>query len=160
MNIFDMLKYDEGLKLTIYKDTEGYPTIGIGHLLTKSTMTVARQELKKLVNRDTDTITLDEANRIFKQDVDKILSGMKSYPQVDAVYQSLDETRKMALINMSFQLGLAGVAGFTNSLKLLLAKRWDEAAVNLAKSKWNSQTPNRSNRVISVFKTGTLNQYK
>ena len=31
----EMLKFDEGSKLTVYWDTEGYPTIGIGHLILK-----------------------------------------------------------------------------------------------------------------------------
>ncbi|WP_373559966.1 glycoside hydrolase family protein, partial [Klebsiella pneumoniae] len=30
-----MLRFDEGEKLQVYKDTEGYWTVGIGHLLTK-----------------------------------------------------------------------------------------------------------------------------
>ncbi len=35
MDIFGMLRIDEGYDSKIYKDTEGYWTIGIGHLLTK-----------------------------------------------------------------------------------------------------------------------------
>lgn len=31
-DVFGMLKLDEGLKLKVYKDTEGYWTVGIGHL--------------------------------------------------------------------------------------------------------------------------------
>lgn len=35
MELNAMLRYDEGEKLTMYKDTEGYFTIGVGHLITK-----------------------------------------------------------------------------------------------------------------------------
>ena len=38
-DVFGMLQIDEGLKLSIYKDTEGYWTVGIGHLLTKKPST-------------------------------------------------------------------------------------------------------------------------
>ena len=50
MNIFEMLRIDEGCKLDLYKDTEGYWTIGIGQLITKNLSTdVARTELDKLM---------------------------------------------------------------------------------------------------------------
>ena len=46
MNIFEMLRIDEGCKLDLYKDTEGYWTIGIGQLITKNpSKDVARAEL-------------------------------------------------------------------------------------------------------------------
>ena len=61
---------------------------------------------------------------------------------------------------MVFQMGETGVAGFTNSLRMLQQKRWDEAAVNLAKSRWYNQTPNRAKRVIATFRTGTWDAYK
>ena len=37
MELNAMLRYDEGEKFTMYKDTEGYFTIGVGHLITKNT---------------------------------------------------------------------------------------------------------------------------
>lgn len=162
MTIFEMLEYDEGLKLAMYKDTEGYWTVGIGHLLTKSPSSAeAIFQCDKLVGRSSGgTITRQEAEKIFAADVAKAEAGIKGNSVLSPVYASLDATRKMALINMVFQLGVAGAAGFTNSMKLLLAKDWKNAAVNLAKSKWYSQTPNRAKRVISVFETGTLNAYK
>ncbi|QFR56072.1 lysozyme murein hydrolase [Serratia phage Muldoon] len=162
MTIFEMLAYDEGLKLTVYLDTEGFWTAGIGHLLTKNpSKAVAIAELDKLVGRSTGgTITKAEAERIFAQDVAKSEKGIQGNAVLGPVYAGLDSIRRMALVNMTFQLGVAGAAGFTNSMKLLAAKQWKEAAINLAKSKWYNQTPNRAKRVISVFETGTLSMYK
>ena len=35
-NVFETLKIDEGVKYEIYLDHLGYPTIGVGHLVTTS----------------------------------------------------------------------------------------------------------------------------
>nr|139L_A Chain A, T4 LYSOZYME [Tequatrovirus T4] len=162
MNIFEMLRIDEGLRLKIYKDTEGYYTIGIGHLLTKSpSLNAAKSELDKAIGRNTNgVITKDEAEKLFCQDVDAAVRGILRNAKLKPVYDSLDCVRRAALINMVFQMGETGVAGFTNSLRMLQQKRWDEAAVNLAKSRWYNQTPNRAKRVITTFRTGTWDAYK
>nr|3D4S_A Chain A, Beta-2 adrenergic receptor/T4-lysozyme chimera [synthetic construct]3NY8_A Chain A, Beta-2 adrenergic receptor, Lysozyme [synthetic construct]3NY9_A Chain A, Beta-2 adrenergic receptor, Lysozyme [synthetic construct]3NYA_A Chain A, Beta-2 adrenergic receptor, Lysozyme [synthetic construct] len=162
LNIFEMLRIDEGLRLKIYKDTEGYYTIGIGHLLTKSpSLNAAKSELDKAIGRNTNgVITKDEAEKLFNQDVDAAVRGILRNAKLKPVYDSLDAVRRAALINMVFQMGETGVAGFTNSLRMLQQKRWDEAAVNLAKSRWYNQTPNRAKRVITTFRTGTWDAYK
>ncbi|UYM28777.1 lysozyme R [Serratia phage vB_SspM_LC53] len=161
MDIFGMLRIDEGYDSKIYKDTEGYWTIGIGHLLTKNaSLDVAKSELDKLVGRKCNgVITQAEAEAIFAKDVEKATHGIQGNSVLKPVYDSLDGVRRAALINMVFQMGVAGVAGFTNSMRLLKEKRWDEAAVNLAKSRWYNQTTNRAKRVISTFKTGTWGAY-
>ena len=164
MNIFEMLRIDEGYDSKIYKDTRGYYTIGIGHLLTKDpSLAVAKAALDKLVGRKCDgVITKVEAEKIFAKDVDNVIAGIQRNALLKSVYDSLngDDPRQSALMNMVFQMGEAGVAGFTNSMALIKSKQWDKAAVNLAQSKWYKQTTNRAKRVISTFKTGTWNAYE
>lgn len=162
MNIFDMLRIDEGYKNTIYKDTEGYWTIGIGQLLTKDpSLAVAKAELDKLMNRKCDgVITKAEAEDLFQKSVLKAEKGIQGNNLLAPVFASLDPVRQDALVNMVFQMGVAGVAGFTNSMKLLKAKQWEQAAVNLAQSRWYKQTPNRAKRVIETFRTGTWKAYE
>ena len=162
MNIFGMLRIDEGCKLTIYKDTEGYWTVGIGQLLTKDpSLEVAKRELDKLVGRKANgVITQAEAETLFTKAVQKATTGILSNAVLKPVYDSLDSIRQAALINMVFQMGVAGVASFENSMKLLKAKNWSQAAINLAQSRWYKQTPNRAKRVIETFKTGTWKAYE
>lgn len=159
--IFEMLRLDEGLKLDVYKDTEGYWTVGIGHLLTKNpSKDVAIQELDKLVGRKTlGKITNEEAQKIFLEDVKKVDQGIQSNSTLKPVFDSLDPVRQDALRNMVFQMGVAGVATFKNSLRLIQSKQWDQAAINLKQSKWFKQTPNRAGRVIEVMRTGTYKGY-
>ncbi len=162
MDIFGMLRIDEGCKLELYKDTEGFWTIGIGQLITKNpSYNVARDELDRLMGRVCNgRITQQEAENLFNSSVEKARKGILANATLKPVYDVLDEVRRCALINMVFQMGVAGVAGFTNSLRMLKEKRWDDAAVNLAKSRWYNQTPNRAKRVIATFKTGTWKAYE
>lgn len=162
MTIFEMLKFDEGIELKIYLDTRGFYTVGIGHLLVKSNdRAAAIRQLDKELGRSTaGIITMAEAEKLFQLDVASATRSIKSNKVLAPVWAVLDPIRQMALINFVFQLGEGGAAGFTNSMKLLQAKQWDQAAVNLAQSKWYKQTTNRATRVISVFKTGTLAAYK
>lgn len=163
MNIFEMLRIDEGCKLDLYKDTEGYWTIGIGQLITKNpSKDVARAELDKLMGRVCNgRITQHEAETLFNRSVEKAKAGILKHPVLKPVYDVLDEVRRCALINMVFQMGVAGVAGFPKGLRLLKAKSWEAAAKELADSRWYKvQTPNRAKRVIETFRTGTFSAYK
>lgn len=164
MNIFDMLRIDEGLMLELYTDTEGYWTVGIGHLVTKTpSLATAKAELDKQVGRAcSGRITKQEAEKLFNADVDKAVAGILKNTLLNGVYNSLngDTPRQSALINMVFQMGVTGVAGFTNSMAMIQSKQWDKAAVNLAQSKWYKQTTNRAKRVIGTFKTGTWKAYE
>lgn len=161
VNVFDMLAFDEGLKLTVYKDTEGYWTVGLGHLLTKQKdKAVAISELDKLVGRKTNgVITEKEARNIFDKDVKKAIDQVKKSSILSPIYNKISENRRMALINMVFQMGLAGAESFKNSLTLVSNSYYTKAASNMRQSKWYRQTPNRAERVIKVLQTGTLDSY-
>ncbi|WP_375752616.1 glycoside hydrolase family protein [Enterobacter roggenkampii] len=157
----EMIKYDEGVKYSLYKDSLGFYTIGVGHLVTKSTnKNTALDILDKKFGRVTKgVITSDEAEDLLLEDIQSTIIGIQNNPTLSKLYNSLDSIRKFALINMCFQLGVDGVAGFKKSVAALLKKDWDEAEKQLKDSLWYLQTTNRAKRVISVFKTGTLNAY-
>ena len=133
MDIFGMLRIDEGYDSKIYKDTEGFWTIGIGHLLTRDpSLDVAKRELDKLVGRPCNgQITKAEAEAIFAKDVDKATRGILGNATLKPVYDVLDGVRRAARINMVFQMGVTGVAGFSASMRLLKSKQWEAAAKEL-----------------------------
>ncbi|EPD2608649.1 glycoside hydrolase family protein [Yersinia enterocolitica] len=161
MNIYQMLLKDEGKRNTLYKDTLNYLTVGVGHLVTKSSNkneTISILDIK--FGRDTNgTLTDKEVEQLFNEDIQRTIQDIQR-SSLSKLYNSLDPIRQMALLNFCFQLGIAGASTFTNSIKLLQAKEWEQAAINLQQSKWFSQTPNRAARVIEVFRTGNLNSYK
>ena len=155
------LTVDEGEKLTIYKDTLGYWTVGKGHLLTKvPSKTTAIAILGKLVGRSTNgTITKAESDSIFEKDRSSLETQVLANKVLKPIYISLSTVRKQAVLNMVFQMGLSSVASFQNSLTLVANGQYVKAKSNLLKSKWASQTPERAKRVIDTLVTGTFDSY-
>ncbi|UYD59259.1 baseplate central spike complex protein [Aeromonas phage avDM6] len=159
-----MLKFDEGSKLTVYWDTEGYPTIGIGHLILKlktKDMGAINRELSSHVGRTVmnGTITDSEQSMLFAKDLDTVRSSMKRYEDLWGTYVGLDAVRKTALENMVFQMGAKGVNGFPSMLRALRNKDWAGAKKHGLASAWAKQTPNRAKRVTDVIETGTYKGY-
>lgn len=159
-----MLKQDEGYKETVYWDTEGYPTIGIGHLILKKRtkdMGEINRELSSHVGRvvKDGKITGEEVIALFERDLSVLKRSIMSLPNLADVYVSLDMVRQTAIENMVFQMGAVGVSKFPGMLRCLKAKDWDGAYRNALDSAWARQTPNRAKRVASVLKLGSYAPY-
>jgi len=124
------LKKDEGIVLHEYKDHLGYSTIGIGRLIDR---------------RRGGGITMEEAEYLLNNDiVTRVDLLRKHLPWFDN--KPVDVRR--ALLNMSFQMGIEGLLGFKNTLKMIEKGQYVKAADNALKSKWaRKDTPNRAARV-------------
>ncbi|AHY25407.1 baseplate hub subunit and tail lysozyme [Serratia phage PS2] len=161
-----MLIFDEGYKRKVYWDTEGYPTIGVGHLIVhERTKDMGRinKLLSQQVGREVTNgiITAEEVTTLFDKDTNIQLVNMSKYPNIMAAYNAAEDNtpRKWALINMSFNLGAAGLAGFTTSLGLMAQKKWEEASVQLKNSKWFRQVKGRGPRICNTIRFGNLESY-
>lgn len=164
MTIEEMLRRDEGVRVELYWDHLGFPTIGIGHLIlhekTRDRVKINRALSQQIGRTVTDgRITNAEVSTLFEKDLSGIVSEMQRHSRVGPVYVSLDDTRKMALINMCFQMGVGGVAKFTNTLAAMLAKQWQKAHDGMLDSAWARQTPGRANRVAKIILNGNLASY-
>ena len=136
-NISAQLRRDEGIKATAYQDHLGYWTIGVGRLIDS--------------RKPGAGLRPDEIDYLLRNDIsDRVASLTKALPWFDR----LDETRRGVLINMAFQLGTAGLLGFKSTLALVAAGKYSEAAEQMLKSKWATQTPARAKRLAEQMKTG------
>lgn len=160
--LIKILEMDEGLELTLYKDTLNYYTIGIGHLLTKeNSMTKAIEILDEQVGRSTGGhITKEEAYSLFKQDIKNTLDLIEKSSIINPVFESLSPIRRLGLISMVYQMGIRGVEGFKNSLKFMSEGKWDMVERNLKLSLWYKQTPNRALRVVNIIARENLRPYR
>lgn len=162
--IESMLKQDEGIRTKWYIDSEGYPTIGIGHLLimekTRDTVKI-NAAISKAVGREVTngTITAEEVSTLFAQDLAKVRQGISNTSSVREVYVTLNRPRQMAIENMCFQMGVGGVAKFKNALAAMKAQDWQTAYNELRNSTWANQTPGRSSRVSKIVLVGNLESY-
>ena len=144
---YSQLKRDEGEVLYVYDDAtgkpivkgsvvKGYPTVGIGILLDKDKGGGLRPEESEFVFR----------NRLKLLDAE--LTARLPW------ISRLDPARKGVLINMAFQMGVAGLLGFRNTLALIQSGKYQEAARAMLQSKWATQTPARAQRLSNQMATG------
>ncbi len=131
------LRRDEGTQATAYKDSMDFLTIGVGRLIDS--------------RKPGAGLRPDEIDYLLRNDInDRVQALTKALPWFDR----LDEARRGALINMAFQLGTAGLLGFKSTLALISAGKYSEAAEQMLKSKWATQTPARAKRLAEQMKTG------
>ena len=131
------LKRDEGTKAIAYQDHLGFLTIGVGRLIDS--------------RKPGAGLRPDEIDYLLRNDIaDRVEALTKALPWLDR----LDEARQGVLLNMAFQLGTAGLLGFKSTLALVAAGKYAEAAEQMLKSKWATQTPARAKRLAEQMKTG------
>ena len=131
------LRRDEGTMATSYQDHLGFFTIGVGRLIDS--------------RKPGAGLRPDEIDYLLRNDInDRVAALTKVLPWFDR----LDEARRGVLINMAFQLGTAGLLGFKSTLALIAEGRYTEAAEQMLKSKWATQTPARAKRLADQMKTG------
>ncbi|SCN45845.1 baseplate hub subunit and tail lysozyme [Cronobacter phage Pet-CM3-4] len=160
-----MLRRDEGLRLKVYWDVKGY-TVGIGHFIgefSQGDMAGANKALSKQIGREVTgnpgSISIDEASMLFEQDVEKVQKDIKANSVVGPVYAKMNKSRQMALENMSFQMGVGGVAKFTGMLAAMFIGDWKTAYNEARNSRWFQQTKGRASRVSMIILTGNLESY-
>ena len=136
-NVEKQLRGDEGEVLTAYQDSLGFWTIGIGRLIDK---------------RKGGGITKEESSYLFQNDLKKVEADLdKHLPW----WRKLDDARRGVLINMRFQLGMAGLLGFKNTLAMIERGEYASAAKGMLQSKWANQTPKRAYRLSEQMRTAT-----
>lgn len=128
------LKQAEGLRLKPYHDTTGHLTIGYGR------------------NLDANGISPSEAEFLLEHDISGVIEQVRRYlPWVD----TLDEIRQAAVMELAFNLGLAGLLKFGRTLVALHEGRYADASQHLLASKWAGQVGStRSGRIARMLEKG------
>lgn len=135
-SITEQLMRDEGCVLHAYDDSLGYATLGVGRLIDQ---------------RKGGGITAEEAAYLLANDIRrKTAEVIAALPWAE----HMDPVRFAVLVSMAFQLGIAGLLGFKNTLTLIQGGNFDQAADNMVMSKWHSQTPARCERLAKQMKLG------
>lgn len=68
-------------------------------------------------------------------------------------YKDTTFVTQTVLINMAFNMGLAGLLGFNNTLQFMKEKKWSNAAANMRASKWYRQVTNRASELARRIET-------
>jgi lysozyme len=134
----DQLVRHEGEKLHAYQDSLGYWTIGVGRLIDV---------------RKGGGITQSESRYLLGHDIDSKVQDV--YQRLPWVAQQADP-RQIVLVNMAFNLGIAGLVGFKNTLAHVREGRYDAAAEGMLASKWAAQVKGRAVELAGIMRTGEL----
>jgi|SRR3990167_1005917 len=133
MNLKEALLRDEGIRLTVYNDTRGIATIGVG---------------RNLVDRG---ITEEEAIWLLENDIldceEKLIKHLEWTGE-------LDPPRREVLLNMIFNMGIGGLIKFQKMLAALKERKYALAAKEMLNSLWARQVGNRAKRLAVQMETG------
>jgi lysozyme len=130
--VYADLKRDEGRRDRPYRDSVGVLSIGYGHNLEAKGLCEAA--LIAQLEYDVDSVILD----LYKE-----LPWWKDQPpQVQRV-----------LINLAFNLGIGGLKTFVNTLALIKAGKYSEAADHLMDSLYARQVGQRADRLATILRS-------
>lgn len=130
--IEEMLIQHEGLHTQPYVCPQGYLTIGVGR------------------NLDTVGITEEEALYLLRNDIDRATVSLQKY----SFWENLNDTRKAALIDLTFNVGASGFATFVDMIEALNNQDYEQASVELLDSKYATQVGDRAIRIAQMLKQG------
>lgn len=133
----EILKKNEGLRLTPYKCSAGKLTIGYGHA-TKEVVPGL-----KWTKAHAEHVLLNDT-RNAAADLDWHLPW----------WRGLNDARQEALCDMCFNLGIKRLQGFKKMLAALQQRQWEEAAKQCLDSRYARQVGKRAERNAHVFEHG------
>lgn len=132
------LERDEGIVYEIYNDHLGYPTFGIGHLVTS-----ADPEYGLSVGT---AVSEARCYSVFEQDVKTVLGDCE---KLYSDFYDLPEEVQLIIANMMFNMGLTRLSKFKKHNAALESGDWKTAAVEGRDSRWYNQVTNRAERLMT-----------
>lgn len=144
MNLKESIKIHEGFRSSVYLCPTGHPTVGYGFRvadLSADELALNAGEVEPMSKEVADAI-LDIKITKFKKQVYNALPWL-TYAPMDI---------QDALCEMAYQMGVAGLLGFKNTLAMIKERKYSEAAENMLKSKWATQTPKRAKQIANLVR--------
>ena len=133
--LLDMLKRHEGVESHVYRCSAGFETIGAGRNISKSGLGLSD----------------DEVDYLLENDIVRVIKELSSeYPW----FRGLDDVRKDAMIDISFNLGATRLRGFKRALAAMDVADYKMAATEFLDSKWSRDVKGRSYELASMIETG------
>lgn len=131
-----LLSEHEGRIPHAYKDSLGYLTIGVGHLIDER-----------------------KGGRLPEHIIDALLDydiEEHTRPLYEALpwMHDLDPVRQAVLCDMSFNLGVQGLLKWKNTLRDVQEGRYASAAIRMRASLWARQVKSRAVRLSKMMETG------
>ena len=138
------IMFSEGVKYEIYRCSEGYPTAGIGHLITEWDNDYFDKPIGTEVSKE-------QVAKWFETDLGVAIADMEKFTEG----MTVDENIKECVTHMVFQLGLPRLNKFKKFKQALLDNDIETAQAEMKDSLWYRQTTNRAERLIQKLGKST-----
>ena len=135
--LFPHIEKEEGFRPCAYKDHLGYWTIGFGTLIDE---------------RKGGGITKEQGWCLVRDHLRNIYTSLD---QRVSWWRELNDVRKVVLVSMAYQMGIHGLMGFKNTLRMIKEEDYAGAADGMRNSLWARQTPVRAERMARAMETGS-----
>ena len=136
-NVYEQLKIDEGVVYGVYKDTLGFLTFGVGHLIT-------RDDDEDGLPEGYDVLE-ERVREAFEQDLNTMISECEIL--FEARWNNFPDELQEVLVNMMFNLGRPRLGKFKKFIGHLENHHWQLASEEMLDSKWARQVGNRAIRL-------------
>jgi lysozyme len=135
--LLEMLKRHEGVEHHIYRCSAGFWTIGAG--------------------RNVDPqgglgLSDDEVDYLLQNDIERVIKELSTEYRW---FNSLDDVRKDAMIDISFNLGATRLRGFKRALAAMEVADYKMAAKEFLDSKWSRDVKGRATELCYMIEMGS-----
>ena len=158
---------NEGCRLRMYHDTVGIPTIAYGFNLqnanAKAILQAAGVTDVAGVIAGTTALTQAQADSTFDQMLPHYVNDAKG-TLAPGVFDKLSDARRFVVVDMTYNLGVAGWMGFPSARGAINAAvaatdtatktaQYNKAADQMKDSAWYTQVGNRAKRNVAMMRS-------
>ena len=155
-HFLDKLIAHEGMVLTVYQDTLGIDTIGIGRNLKDrgiSKEELDYMDIPSMAIVYEHGITEADARYLAMNDI-KIVE--EELCRVQPVVNDLDAVRQLILMDMAFNMGVPRLCKFKKMWNAIHENKFDVAAKEMLDSRWATQVKSRSVKLANAMHNGAF----
>lgn len=142
----ELIEDAEGFNSTVYRCTADKLTQGLGRNLEVHPLTSS--EKAELVNGE---VSIEIARRWMKEE----LTPLENKLDDTKAYLMCNEVRRAVLLDMAFNMGIAGLGHFKKMWDYILDSNWVDASREMKDSAWYTQVGRRGKRNVELFARGT-----
>ena len=146
IDVYDVLKFEEGYVSVVYLCGSRHPTIGFGFNLSNDVFDDKENAVFKMLYGD---IRIN--GKIADQLLCSVVSQYRGQLQTATFYAISNIDTKFILLSMCYQLGINGLLGFRNMIAALEAGDKETAKKEALDSLWAKQTSARAMRHARVI---------
>ena len=153
-HFLDKLIAHEGMVLTVYQDTLGIDTIGIGRNLKDRG--ISKEELDHM---DIPSMAIVYEHGITEADARYLaMNDMKIVEdelcRVHKCVEDLDAVRQLILMDMAFNMGVPRLCKFKRMWNAIQESKFDAAAREMLDSRWAKQVKSRAIKLSVAMEKG------